>query len=207
MPKKIKKVFDKALTYEKLLEAHELAKVGKSDRVDVIEYDLKKEMYTLWLLDSLKNGTYKHGGYTTFYITEPKLRKVEKAKYVDRVVHRWLFDNFLKPYFEVRFSKDTYACIEGRGMHLACLDVKKMLRILSREWGEFYILKMDVAKYFESINRDTLFFILQRKIGDKKLLSLIKDILDSSNGENGRGIPIRQPLFSVLCKCIFRRSR
>ena len=39
------------------------------------------------------------GGYDTFYIKEPKLRKIEKSKYIDRIVHRWVVDNFLEPYF------------------------------------------------------------------------------------------------------------
>ena len=80
------------------------------------------------MLNVLKNKTYKHGGYEVFYVTEPKLRKIEKSRYIDRVVHRWLVDNFLEPYFVSCFINTSYACIKGRGMHKACLYVQKAMR-------------------------------------------------------------------------------
>lgn len=30
----------------------------------------------MWLLEKLQTKTYKHGGYSTFYVTKPKLRKI-----------------------------------------------------------------------------------------------------------------------------------
>ena len=88
---------------------------------------MKQEEYIMWLYEKLKNKTYKHGGYTVFYITEPKVRKIEKSRYIDRIVHRWVVDNFLVPYFVPTFINTTYACLKGRGMHKACLDVQKAM--------------------------------------------------------------------------------
>ena len=51
-------------------------------------------------------------------------------------------------------------------------------------WEEYYILKMDIKKYFENINKNIVYEILQRKIKDKKVLWLTKEILYSNNGEN-----------------------
>ncbi len=88
---------------------------------------MKQEEYIMWLYEKLKNKTYKHGGYTVFYITEPKVRKIEKSRYIDRIVHRWVVDNFLVPYFVPTFINTTYACLKGRGMYKACLDVQKAM--------------------------------------------------------------------------------
>ena len=52
-------------------------------------------------------------------------------------------------------------------------------------WGEYYILKMDIKKYFENIHKDILYEILQRKIKDKKILWLTKEIIYSNNGKTG----------------------
>ena len=46
-----------------------------------------------------------------------------------------------------------------------------------RIWGEYYILKMDVAKYFDNIDKEILLKILKRKIKDPQLLWLIEEIL------------------------------
>jgi len=51
-------------------------------------------------------------------------------------------------------------------------------------------LQCDISKYFDSINHEILFAILQKKIADEKTLRLIKEILDSNNKETGKGIPI-----------------
>lgn len=93
---------------------------------------------------------------------------------MDRIVHRWVVDSFLKPYFETQFISTTYACIKGRGMHKATIDVQKAMKHCKNTWNEYYILKMDVSKYFQSINKDILFNIVKRKIKDIQLLELMK---------------------------------
>ena len=188
MPKTIRNIFDEKLTYENLMKAHLLSRKGKGYRKEIILFNLKQEDYIFWLYNQLKTGKYKHGGYATFYITEPKQRKIEKSKYIDRVVHRWVVDNFLEPYFVPRLINTTYACLKNRGMHKACIDVQKGMKHCKRIWGEYYIIKMDVAKYFQSINKSILYRLLNEKIQDEKLMQLLKEIIYSNDGENGLAI-------------------
>lgn len=188
MAKTIRKQFDKYLTYENLLQAHILSRKGKTSRKDVILFDLKQEEYISWILEGLKNGTYKHGGYREFYVHIPKKRKIEASRYMDRIVHRWLVESFLKKYFESQFISTSYACIKGRGMHKAALDVQAAMKHCSRVWKKYYILKMDVAKYFQNIDKDILMEILERKIKDEKLLNLIIKIVYSKSGK--KSLPI-----------------
>ena len=61
------------------------------------------------------------GGYTTFYIKEPKLRKIEKSRYIDRVVHRWLVDSFLIDAYVSTFISTSYACLKNKGTHRAVI--------------------------------------------------------------------------------------
>lgn len=187
MPKTLRNEFDKYLTYENLMKAHKKSSDNKKCRKDIIMFNLKQESYIQYIYDELKNKTYKHGGYTIFYVHEPKLRKVQKSRYLDRIVHRWIVDNFLAPVYLPQFIENSYACIPKKGMHQASLDVKKGMLHCKRIWGEYYIIKMDVSKYFQSINVEILKNILERKIKDEKLMWLINEILDSSD-ENG--IPI-----------------
>lgn len=188
MARTIRNQFDKYLTYENLMKAHKLSRKGKTNKREVILFDLKQEEYIEWLLEQLKTGEYKHGGYRNFTITIPKERNVQASRYIDRIVHRWVVDNFLKPYFEVQFINTTYACIKNRGMHLAAIQIQKTMKHCKRIWGNYYILKMDVAKYFQSIDKNILFEIMKRKIKDYKLLELMKKIIYSTQGE--KGMPI-----------------
>ena len=183
MAKTIRNEFDKALSYENLMKAHLQSRKGKGYRKEIILFNLKQEEYIMWLYEELKSLKYKHGGYEVFYITEPKLRRIEKSKYIDRIVHRWYVNSFIKPYFVPQFIETSYACLENKGMHKACLNVQKAMKHCKNIWGEYYILKMDIKKYFENINKNILYDILQRKIKDHKVLWLTQEILYSNKGE------------------------
>ncbi len=113
---------------DKYMEAHYKSRKGKGYRKDVILFNLKQEEYIMWLYEKLKNKTYKHGGYTIFYVTEPKLRKIEKSKYIDRIVHRWLVDNYLIPIFVPQFISTSYACLKDKGMHKACIQLQLAMK-------------------------------------------------------------------------------
>lgn len=202
MPNTVRNSYYKNLTYEKLMEAHIKSKKGKGYRNEIIKFNLKQEEYIIWLLEQLKTKKYKHGGYTTFYVTEPKLRKIEKSKYIDRIVHRWVVDNFLEPAFVPQFVNTSYACLKNKGMHKACLDVQKTMKHCKKIWNNYYILKMDVAKYFDNIDKKILLKIIERKIKDKELMWLIKQILYSQKRE--KGLEIRKLYFTNVCKYIFK---
>lgn len=107
------------------------------------------------------------------------------ATYRDRVVHQWYVENFIEPYIVSQFIETTYAGIKGRGMHKASKDVQKAMKIAKNKWSEYYILKMDVAKYFQNIDKKILWNIIKRKIKDRKLLWLTKVILMSKEGMTG----------------------
>lgn len=188
MPKTIRNEFDKCLTYENLSNAHRKTKIGKSNKENVVRFELKKEEYLMWLYYELKNQTYKHGPYKSFYVKEPKLRKIEASKYIDRIVHRWYVDSFLINSFVPQFIPNTYACIKNKGMHMSALDLQKGMKKAKKEWGEYYILKMDVKKYFQNIDKEILLQILSRKIKDKKIMWLTKEIIYSK--QDSVGIPI-----------------
>lgn len=205
MPKTLKNKYDKNLTYEKLMEAHIKSRKGKGYRKEIIEFNLKQEEYIMWLLKELQTQTYKHGGYTIFYVTEPKLRKIEKSRYIDRIVHRWLVDNFLEPIFVPQFINTSFACLKEKGMHRACKYVQITMKHCKKIWENYYILKMDVAKYFDNIDKEILFKILARKIKDQKVMWLIKEILYAQKRE--RGLEIRKLHIANVCKHISKRNR
>lgn len=107
---------------------------------------------------------------------------------MDRIVHRFVVDNFLTPYFVPTFIKNSYACLKNKRMHIACLELQQAMKHCKRIWNDYYILKMDIRKYFQNIDKNILYQILNKKIKDEKLLWLIKEILYSNKGE--KNLPI-----------------
>lgn len=193
MGKKIKNIYDDALTYEKIYQAYILSKKGKSSRLDVIQFSLNYEERLNEMLEELKNMSYSFDSYNLFYIYEPKKRKILSAPFKDWIVHTWYVENFLKPYFVPSFIFHSYACIENKGMHRCALEVRKGINKCNRIYPLGYILKMDISKYFENIDRDILYNLICKKIADKKVLSLTRKILDSTKKYDvvcGKSLPI-----------------
>ena len=185
MPKTIRNVYDDAVSFEKLLAAHKKARCGKREKKEIIIFELNLESEILRLENELKHGTYKHGDYREFKIYEPKERVIKASKYSDRVMHQWYVENFIKPYFVPQFIQNSYAGIETRGMHKASKDVQKAMRTAKAKWENYYILKMDITKYFQNIDKKILWEILKRKIKDRKLLWLTREIILSTEGMKG----------------------
>lgn len=189
MPRTIKKCFSENLTFEKMLEAHERAKCGKLSRSEVLNFELCLEINIVNLIRKIESDRYRIGPYREFKVYEPKERMIKALPYVDRIVHQWYVEEFIKKYITPKFIKDTYACITDRGTHKAVSTTQHYLRLAKKHYGDkYYVLKMDIKKFFYSINHSIMLKIMKKHISDKKLLDFTK-ILIFSDGD-GVGIPI-----------------
>ena len=189
MPKTIKNSFDKKLTFVNLYHAYFRICKNKRNKKDILNYYIDLETNLINLLNELKSNTYTPGKYSEFIIYEPKRRIIKSLPLKDRIVHQWYIEEFIKPYIIKRFIPDTYACIEGRGVHKALEKLEYYMRIMNRNNSNYYILKCDIKNYFYSINKNILYNIMTKYITDKKLLNLTKIII-YSNDNNKLGIPI-----------------
>jgi len=147
---------------------------GKRGQVRAGDFfqDLEGELFHL--RDALSSGTWRPGPYRTFWISEPKPRLISAAPLRDRVVHHALV-NVIEPVFERRFVHHSYACRRGKGTH-------KALGQFAR-WGRSsrYILKMDIRKFFPSMDHEILKARIARVIRDPDVLRLSERIIDGSN--------------------------
>lgn len=193
MPQKIKNCFDKCLTFEKLLQAHKRAKNHKTYKNEVINFEINLENNISNLLNNIKNNKYHLGEYYTFKIYEPKERIISSLPYVDRVVHQWYVEEFIKPYIVPKFINSTFACLKERGTHKAVDEVSRQMRVFKRNYGDFWILKCDIKKFFYNIDPNILFEILKKYINDKKLLRFTHLLIFDRKLPSGSnvGIPIR----------------
>jgi RNA-directed DNA polymerase len=177
--KRIGNVFKDICDINNLQLADSKARRGKRNTRGVIKHDNEQDLNILKIHDSLINKTFKTSDYTTFKIFEPKERVISSLPYYpDRIVHHAIM-NVLEPIFVSMFTADTYSCIKGRGIHGAANNVKIALQDID---NTKYCLKLDVKKFYPSINHNVLKTILRRKFKDKDLLWLLDEIIDSTDG-------------------------
>lgn len=180
MPKKYKRGFDQKITYDNMFKAYLNARKSKRYKKDVIKFNLRYEERLLLICKKLKEGKYKFGKFKEFYVYDPKKRRILAAPFEDRIVHTWYVREFIEKIFVPQFISTSYACIKNKGMHRCALDVKKALYNVSKKNKNAYVIKMDVAKFFDNINREVLIDIIKRKVSDKKFINFTKSLLNSS---------------------------
>lgn len=66
-----------------------------------------------------------------------------------------------------------------------------------------YCLKLDIKKFYPSIDKEILKRKFRKKIKCRNTLELIDTIIDSST----KGLPIRKLYFTMVCKFLFARFR
>jgi len=160
-------------------------------------HDSNQDVENVILSEDLENGTYKTSNYKTFSIYEPKERLIFKLPYYpDRIAHHAIM-NILKPIWIKTFIHQTYSSIEGRGIHSLKNELFGVLQEHPKE--TIYCLKMDVHKFYPSINHDILKIRVRKKIKDSKVLALLDEIIDSTDSLTPRvGFPIGNYLSQYL---------
>ena len=184
-------LFDQIISLENLNLADSKARKGKASSYGVRLHDRNREENIRTLHEQLKAGTYKTSEYSTFKIYEPKEREIYRLPYYpDRIVHHAIM-NVLEPIWVSIFTADTYSCIKGRGIQAAADKVRHVLDT-DKDYCR-YCLKLDIRKFYPTIDHAVLKQILRRKLKDTRLLKLLDEIIDSVNfgdTERGVGIPI-----------------
>lgn len=171
-------LFQEIISIENLQQADINARKGKMHQSCIKRHDKQREEDINMLHNQLKNKTYKTSEYTTFEITDPKVRIIYRLPYLDRIVQHAIMIK-LESIFVSTFTADTYSCIKDRGTSGAFRSIKKALK---DEPNTKYCLKIDVKKFYPSIDHDVLKQLLRRKIKDKDLLLLLDGIIDSADG-------------------------
>jgi retron-type reverse transcriptase len=150
-----------------------------------MEFASNLEENLITIQNELIYETYKPSRYNEFIIREPKERLILALPFRDRVVHQAICA-VIEPLFENTFISDSYACRKGKGTIAGVKRVEKFVKKELRN-EEVFCLKMDIQKYFYSIDHATIKKLLKRKIRCKKTLNLLNVIIDSTDNP---GIPV-----------------
>lgn len=177
--KRLRDLYSKIYDTENLKLADIKARKGKLTQSGVISHDKNREDNIINLYHVLKNKEYTTSPYTIFKLYDPKEREIYRLPYYpDRITHHAIL-NILEPIFASSFTKDTYNCIKKRGIHGAYKAIKEALK---DNINTQYCLKLDIKKFYPSIDHGILRLLLRKKFKDKDLLWLLDEIINSTEG-------------------------
>lgn len=178
--KRIGNLYEKIISLENLRLADEKARRGKLRTYGVRYHDKNREANIIALHEALRTKTFKTSKYDVFTVFEPKERLIFRLPYYpDRIVHHAIM-NILEPIWESVFTHNTFSCIKKRGIEGCARHVDKIIK--KYKGRPLYCLKIDIKKFYPSIDHETLKRIVRKKIKDKDLLWLLDEIIDSAEG-------------------------
>jgi RNA-directed DNA polymerase len=137
------------------------------------------QRYEVGLLDNLMTAvqTLRERSWlpsppVCFVVTQPKGREVHAASFADRVVHHYLVPQ-LERLFEPVFIDDLYSNRRNKGTHKAVQRLQTFMRRLQGEAQQQahlssppHYLQLDVANFFNTIDRPRLFVMLQKALAN-----------------------------------------
>ena len=96
---------------------------------------------------------------------------------MDRVVHHALLA-VIEPPLDARFYPHSYACRRGKGVHRAVDQYQQWARRFT------YVLKLDIARYFPSIDHRLLKARFAKQVEDGDVRALMAYSIDSSPADD-----------------------
>ncbi len=156
---------------------------GKRYSRSVLAYQADLEGEIAQLHQQIQAGQVMVGDYRYFKVYEPKERNICASAFREQVLHHALMhvchDRFERPQIF-----DSYASRQGKGTYAALERAKQF----TRQYAWF--LKLDVRKFFESIDHAVLQSQLVGLFKEPRLLDIFGQIIDSYHAGPGKGVPI-----------------
>ncbi|MBI3632243.1 MAG: hypothetical protein HY225_02245 [Candidatus Vogelbacteria bacterium] len=183
--------YDTIISLENLLEAWKEFRNNKKSRKDVQEFERNLMENILLLHKELLTKTYKHSSYEAFNISDPKPRRIHKAKVRDRLLHHAIYRK-LYPFFDKTFIADSYSCRFEKGTHKALERFHSFSQKVSgNRTKAVWVLKCDIRKFFASIDQSILIGIVKEYVSDQNITWLISEIVSSFHStKEGVGLPL-----------------
>lgn len=166
-------LWDQICDIENIKLAHKNASKGKSHYSEVKMVNSGPEFY----LGQIDLNTFQTSKYIVYEKKDlRKPRTIYKLPYYpDRIVQHALLQ-VVGHIWTKSFIRDTFQSIKGRGVH----DTRR--RVCKNLEPDLYVLKLDIKKYYPSIDNELLKSEVRRSIKCKRTLKLIDNIIDSSKG-------------------------
>jgi group II intron reverse transcriptase/maturase len=174
------------ITPESLYAAFRGLRKKASAGVDGVTYeeyerDVARNIQTLH--ERLKNGKYQAQPLRRVYIPKEngKQRPISIPALEDKIVQKGMVE-ILHAIYEQDFLDCSYGFRPGRGQHQALDEVGRV--ICTRPTG--WVLEIDVTAYFDSIVREQLMEMIEKRVRDRSVLRLIRKWIQVGVIEEGR---------------------
>ncbi len=184
MKKKLSRnIYYKYLTIDNIYNSYLIVKKTCKNKKDLYEFNLNLYTNIYNIYKDLYNKNYIFNKYKTFMIFEPKARLVMSQSISDKIVNHFITNYYLIPYLESSLIDSSVATRKNKGSGYARYLLNEYFTklLVNSNNREIYCLKIDISKYFYSIDHNILINKLSNKILDKDVIDLLSVMIKSTN--------------------------
>lgn len=170
-------LIEKVVEESNLLEAFSMVMRGKKRSRTVRYFKKNRDKILTELADEIRSGKYAPSGFREFEVVENgKVREIQSLPFKDRIALHAIMAVLHREVLGSMMIRDTYASLPKRGIHDGLNRVRKALK--DRQ-NTAYCLKLDLRKFYHSIDREVLVARLRRKIKDETMMQTLIQIIYS----------------------------
>ena len=168
--------------------------------------ELPKYLVENWedIRAQLLDGTYQPKPVREVEIpkSDGGIRKLGIPSVLDRLIQQSILQ-VLQPMFDPTFSEHSHGFRPGRNAHDAVCEAQRYIQD-----GKRVVVDVDLEKFFDRVNHDVLLGRLEKRIGDKRMLGLIRRYLEAGIMADGvaverhEGTPQGGPLSPLLANVL-----
>jgi RNA-directed DNA polymerase len=207
-PARTNRLMEEVCERENLKEALRRVKANKGsagiDRMTVDGIADYLKQHWLAIREQLLSGTYQPKPVRRVEIPKPDggVRKLGIPTVLDRFIQQAVMQ-VLQKQWDSTFSDHSYGFRPGRSAHQAVAQAQRYIAE-----GHSWCVDLDLEKFFDRVNHDKLMGQIAKRVGDKRLLKLIRGFLNAGVMENGlvspsvEGTPQGGPLSPLLSNLV-----
>src|ERR1017187_7799159 len=194
--------------HDNCLQAYKRVKANKgSPGIDGMTVEqLPGHLKEHWpaIREQLLRGTYRPQPVKRVEIPKPDggMRQLGIPTVLDRLIQQAIMQ-VLQRRWDAEFSEHSHGFRPGRSAHQAVAKAQKYIAE-----GKRWVVDLDLEKFFDRVNHDKLMAAVARRVGDKRMLKLIRAFLTAGVMENGlvspvdEGTPQGGPLSPLLSNLV-----
>ena len=198
--------YDEVFTFTHLYKSYKKCRKGVNWKASVQRYRFNAAFEVGKVYNALRNRHYKLEPLHNFMLNDRgKVRYIQSLGIKGRVVQKCLCDYYLTPLVRQGLIYDNSACLKGKGVSFALKRIRKHISrsLLKSPLDNIYVVQFDIHDYFNSVDHEILYDLLNVLIGDTDIYNLMRRFIKAFGPYKSLGLGSQ---IAQTCALLYQNS-